>query len=234
MASQSQASFATRLSKGKKLYQLLNSFPGYAPDVPEFAPQTFKAMLEAMTVAQAQHTEAHHSFAEAAKQRRIVFSENPNSLLKTITLINAYIRGKFQKDSQIYADVNSLVKKIRGEKPVRITRDADTEMISRSEKSYGSQAEYLGDLITLATQLGADYTPTNSAIKLAKLKELHAQILQLNDQASVKLAAFKPKVVERQNNFEQLNTTAKRIKDMVKAQYGVDSIEHKLVKGLSF
>lgn len=234
MALQSQASFAARLSKGKKLYQLINSFPNYASDVPEFAPEPFKAMIDTMSLSQAQYTETHHSFAEAAHERRVVYTGHPYSLLKTITLMNAYIRGKFQKDSQIYADVNSLVKKIRGEKPIRITRDTNTELISRSEKSFGSQAENFGDLITLATQLGADYTPINNAIKLAKLKELHMQLLQLNEQVSVKLAAFKPLIVERQNNFERLNNSANRIKDMVKAQYGVDSIEYKLLKGLSF
>lgn len=234
MSSRSQASYASRLSKGKKLYQFIITFPGYAPDVEECRSEPFKTLLDNMDITQVQYTETRHAFAEVAKQRKKLFVAEPDSLSKRITLMNSYIRGKFQRESQIYADVNTLVKKIRGDKPVKIVRETETEILSRSERSYGSQAEYLADLITLAAQLGAGYAPINSLIKLEKLQELHAKMLDLNNEAAAKLAIFKPFIIERQNNFEQLAETAARIKEMVRVQYGVDAIEYKLVKGISF
>lgn len=232
MTSISQESFAARLSRGKKLQQLINSFPDYMPDVPEYQPEAFKTALQAMDVTQTQHTRAHLAYAEACRQRRLLFRSDTDSMSKRITLINSYIRGKFKKDSSIYADVNALVRKIRGEKPIIVTRDADTETLSRSERSYGSQAENFANLITLMQELGTAYSPANSSIKLEKLLLLKTDIEQLNENAALKQADFKPKIAERLDGFKKLDKTSNGIKDMIKSQYGIDSSNYKLVKGL--
>ena len=49
---------------------------------------------------------------------------------------------------------------------------------------------------------------------------------------SQKLALYKPLITIRQNGFKELSEVAGRIKDMVKSQYGQDSTEYNLVKGL--
>jgi len=54
----------------------------------------------------------------------------------------------------------------------------------------------------------------------------------MTSKVSTKLAVFKPLVQTRIEGFEALSAKAQRIKDMVKAQYGLNSSEYDLVKGL--
>lgn len=234
MSSTSQASFSSRLARGKKLHQFMLTFTDFSPDLPELSSVEFKTMLDSMDTTQVQHTETHHAFSEAALERRTLFTEDKSSMVKRLALINSYIRAKFTKDSQIYTDVNKLVKKIRGEKPLKIGKNPDVETISRSERSYGSQMENFTDLVTLATQLEETYKPANKEIRLVELQSFQTRASEMNNRTALKFAAFKPKIAERQNGFDLLNSTANRIKDMVKSQYGVASSEYKLVKGLSF
>ncbi|WP_310555535.1 hypothetical protein [Flavobacterium sp.] len=51
---------------------------------------------------------------------------------------------------------------------------------------------------------------------------------------TLKYGAFKPTIAKRQNIFKTLLETASRIKEAVKSQYGTDSAEYKLIKGLRF
>ncbi len=107
--------------------------------MPELTPIGFQNLIAQLSNTQSEHTVKHHDYAEAAKERKKVFTTNPDSIAKTLTRVNAYVRARKGKDSQQYIDINTLVKKIRGERPVTVTINASEETISRSEKSYGSQ-----------------------------------------------------------------------------------------------
>jgi len=234
MAQNSQASFGARLSRAKQLYQFINSFADYDPDVASLSPAKFQLLIETMDTTQQEHTLTHHLFAESAKERAKTFATNDDSISKKATLLKAYVKAKFKKESQQFADVDKLVNKIRGEKPIKTSEESDTQTISRSEKSYGSQLQNFTDLVTLAIQFGAEYAPANKAIKLAELQATLDTATFLNNETTVKFAAFKPKIAQRKDGFAQLSETANRIKEMVKSQYGVTSDQYKLIKGLNF
>lgn len=234
MARNSQASFAARLSRAKQLHQFIHSFTDYASDLASLSPASFLLLINSMDTTQQEHTLTHHLFAEAAKERAKAFYANEDSVNKKATLLKAYVKAKFKKESQQYADVEKLVNKIRGEKPIKTSEGSDAQTISRSEKSYGSQLENFTDLVTLAIQFGTAYAPANQIIKLSELRSTLETATSLNNETTIRFAAFKPKIAQRQVGFAQLSETANSIKEMVKSQYGVTSDQYKLIKGLNF
>ncbi|CAM3702276.1 hypothetical protein FSS13T_18930 [Flavobacterium saliperosum S13] len=234
MATPSQASYAARLARAEQFYQFISTFQNYNPGIPELTPEGFQNLVTQLSSTQSQHTVTHHEFSEAVRLRKKTFMLNPDSLTKTLTLVNSYIRAKNGVTSQQYIDVNSFVKKIRGEKPVPVTANSTQDSISRSERSYGSQLQNFSDIITLLQQFGPEYDPANVAIKIPALNTLHTHAATANNTVTHKFSAYQPKINERRNGFKTLADTTSRIKEMVKAQYGSTSEEYKLIKGLNF
>lgn len=234
MTTPSQASYAARLARAEQFYQFINSFQNYNPGIPELTPENFHNHIVQLSSTQSQHTVTHHEFSEAVRLRKKTFTLNPDSITKTLTLINSYLRAKNGINSQQYINVNTLVKKIRGEKPLPVTSNSTQDSISRSERSYGSQLQNFTDIITLLQQFGPDYNPSNVAIKIPALNILHTNAFSANNLVTQKFSAYQPKINERRNGFKTLSDTANRIKEMVKAQYGNTSVEYKLIKGLNF
>lgn len=234
MTTPSQASYAARLARAEQFYQFINSFQNYNPGIPELTPENFHNLIGQLSSTQSQHTVTHHEFSEAVRLRKKTFMLNPDSITKTLTLINSYLRAKNGINSQQYINVNTLVKKIRGEKPLPVTANSTQDSVSRSERSYGSQLQNFTDIITLLQQFGPDYNPSNVAIKIPALNILHTNAFTANNSVTQKFSAYQPKINERRNGFKTLSDTANRIKEMVKAQYGNTSVEYKLIKGLNF
>ncbi|WP_293891227.1 hypothetical protein [Flavobacterium sp.] len=181
---------------------------------------------------QDEHTTKHYDYSKAAFDRRKFFDKETNSISKILTQIGANIRGRLGKDSQQHHDVHALVLKIRGQRRITVTENSTENTISRCENSFGSRIIYFSDMITLLTGFGTDYAPINEKIKLRTMRDLLTQATTATATVSQKLAVYKPLIAARKDGFKQLSATAKRIKDMVLSQYGQDSTEYNLVKGL--
>jgi hypothetical protein len=232
MNSKSRASYSSRLTEAEKMIQFLNSFANFDPSDPNLTANSLLADTVQLHSIQDEHTAKQYDYFEATAIRRKYFEKEEYSFAKTLSPIGAYIRGKLGKTSQQYHDINALINKIRGEKKIKITTNSDAETISRSEKSYGSQLIYFGDLITLLQKFDSIYQPARAAIKISELKTLLSKATDSSNDVSVKFAAFKPLIASRIEGFKQLSEKAKRIKDMVRSQYGNNSTEYNLVKGL--
>lgn len=231
--SSSRASFSSRLTEGEKLIEFLNTFTNYDPGDAGLTAAAFQTQTTALHAVETEHTSKHHDYSLAAFNRRKFFEKEEDSIAKLLSPIGANVRGKFGNQSQQYHDIKTLVLKIRGQKrKITITDNSGGETISRSEKPYGSQLIYLSDMITLLTQFGTDYTPINDSIKIRNLQDVLTFATDATNQVSQKLALYKPLIGARRDGFKQLSATAKRIKDMVLSQYGQESNEYKLVKGL--
>lgn len=232
--SSSRASFSSRLTEGEKLIEYLNTFTGFDPGDAELTAAAFQTQTTALHAVQEEHTTKHFNYSKAASDRRKLFDKEDNSISKLLAPIRANIRGKLGGDSQQYHDIRTLVLKIRGQgRRINVTENSLESTISRSEKSFGSQLIYFGDIITLLTQFGPVYAPINNKIQIDKLQTLLTQATNATNNVSQKLAVYKPLIVTRRDGFKQLSATAKRIKDMVMSQYGQDSTEYNLVKGLT-
>lgn len=234
MASTSQASFVARLSRAEQLFQHINSFSGFSPGAPALTPAALQTLITQITQSNALLTTTHHSFAEAAKQRELIFTKNPNSILKNVTLVKAHIKSIKGQTSQQYQDVNALVIKMRGGKPIKITKNATETIVSNSERSYGSQLQNFASIKTLLTQFGTDYNPANPNITLTSVTQQLTDATAINNKVTLKYGEYKPTIAQRQNGYKTLLDVALRIKEAVKSQYGTASAEFKLIKGLQF
>ncbi|WP_162127035.1 hypothetical protein [Flavobacterium phycosphaerae] len=231
--SNSKASFSSRLTEGEKLIEFLNTLSGYDPGDEALTATAFQAQTNALRVVQEQHTSKHHDYSKAALDRRRLFEKEANSISKLLPPIRANISARLGATSQQYHDIKTLILKIRGQgRRITITENSTENTISRSEKSFGSQLVYFGDMITLLTNFGPEYAPINESIKISKLQSLLSSATNATNNVSQKLAVYKPLIATRRDGFKQLSATAKRIKDMVLSQYGIDSQEYNLVKGL--
>ncbi|WP_264519807.1 hypothetical protein [Flavobacterium sp. N1994] len=232
MSSSSRASFSSRLTEGEKLIEYLNTFTAYAPGDDALTASAFQAQTSALHVVQEEHTSKHFEYSKAALDRRKFFDNENNSISKLLSPIGANVRAKLGNDSQQYHDISALVKKIRGQRRITVTENSQEETISRCENSFGSRLIYFGDMITLLTKFDTDYAPINDRIKITTMQELLSKATAATNIVSQKLAVYKPLIATRRDGFKQLSATAKRIKDMVLSQYGQDSTEYNLVKGL--
>jgi hypothetical protein len=232
MKSKSRASYSSRLTEAEKMVEYLNTFTDFNPGDPNLESSSLLADTVVLHTVQTDHTNKHFDYALAANDRRKYFDKEVNSIAKLLSPIGAYVKAKMGKNSQEYIEVMALIKKIRGEKKIRVTENSDAETFSRSEKSFGSRLIYFGDIITLLSAFSPGYNPARAQIQVEKLQVVLNGAIDMTNKVSAKLAIFKPVIQTRVEGFEALSAKAQRIKDMVKAQYGLNSTEYDLVKGL--
>ena len=232
MNSKSRASFSSRLTEAEKMVEYLNTFTDYDPGEDDLRPASLLADTVVLHTIQTDHTTKHFSYAQAANDRRKFFENEDNSIGKLLSPIGSYVRGKMGKNSQEYKEIITVIKKIRGERRIKVTENSSVDAISRCEKSYGSRLIYFGDIITLATTFGPNYLPPRIQIKIEQLQTVLNGATDSTNKVSSRLAVFKPLIQSRIDGFQALKAKAIRIKDMVKSQYGTNSSEYNLVKGL--
>lgn len=232
MNSISRASYSSRLTNAEALVEDLNTFTNFTPGDTDLTAGAIQTRTVALREIQTQHTQKHFDYSKAAFKRRQYFDKEENSISKLLSPIGANIRGKFGKDSQEYKEIRALILKIRGQRRIKITENTDEETISHSEKSFGSQIIYFGDLITLLIKFGSGYDPINTRIKISALQTVLQEATVNTNKVSTTLALYKPWIAQRINGFKDLSISAARVKDMVSSQYGLASPEYKMVKGL--
>jgi len=115
--------------------------------------------------------------------------------------------------------------------PVDPNAPAQSKIISQSEHSYGSMTQFFNDIISTLGQF-TGYNPTNTAIKIAGLQATATQLTTLNNTVAQKIQALKIARASRQSSYTDLRDRVQRIKSYVKAQYGINSNEYKLIKGI--
>ena len=125
-----------------------------------------------------------------------------------------------------------MITKIRGIKVARSATTEITDTISQSERSYGTILQTFSDLISTLTIFGANYAPTNAELSVTKLTQKRDLATQINIKSIEELGALKIARESRTTKYEQLSQLCQRLKETVKAQYGTQSVEYKLVKGL--
>ena len=232
MSSNSRASYSSRLTNAEKMVEDLNTFTDFNSGDADLTAAAIQTRTAGLREIQTQHTQKHFDYSQAAFNRRKFFDKEDNSISKLLSPIGANIRGKFGKDSQEYKEVKALIQKIRGQRRIKVTENSGAETISRSEKSFGSQTIYFGDLITLLIKFDSGYNPMNSRIKIDALQSVLNDATANNNIVSNRLARYNPLISQRRNGFQELSDVADRVIDMVSSQYGIASPEYKMVKGL--
>jgi len=231
MASTSERSFGSRLENARKLKTNLQSFQNYQPASGEFSIDDLNTTIQSIESINPQVASALIEYRQSVADRRIVYATSPSSIKKIITPINAFTRAKFGKDAASYIALNTLVIKIRGTQ-LKAKNATDKTTYSVSQQSYGSILLNFQNIISNLESLGIEYNPANSTITINKLIELKNQAIQNNNTVVEKYSQLSPKQDSRVERYNQLSQKATRIKDFVKSQYGINSSEYNLIKGL--
>ena len=172
------------------------------------------------------------SYSMSVEAKQNIFTKQPNSIIKIVTPVVANIRSIFGKNSKEAETVNAYTTKIRGIKVAKPAVEAVSNSVSQSERSYGTMLQTFSDLIVALESLGANYAPSNAECTTINLKQKRDLATQINTKATEDFGKLKIARDSRITKYAELSELCGRFKETVKAQYGTQSVEYKLVKGL--
>lgn len=233
MASKSESSFGARLQNANDLYNYMTNFPNFAPPRPEESPATFYNLLQEIATINSDETLLQQQYNLAVTSRTNTFRKNPNSVAKLLAPIRAQVQAQYGKDSVEFNQVDAIVHRMRKSKLIIVaaTEKTPESKISQSERSFGSMLQYFNDLIQTLNLLPG-YNPSNPLLQITNLQQFAVQLVQLSSDVAIRYQQLRDARYRRNVLYDELHDRAQRIKAYVKANYGTQSSEYDLVKGL--
>ncbi len=240
MASTTESSFGAKLRRAQDLLTYIQGFTGYAPPRTQESATGFQTLLTSIIASNTSEINAQQQYKVAVDARQAAFKTNPVSITKLLPQIKGAAEAQYGKKSTEASAINAIIKTMRASKliisPAAPSTDPNNptveQTLSQSEKSYGSQTQYFNDLINTISQF-TGYAPSNNNIKLPQLQTFSTSITTLNTAVAQKLQPLKTARATRTASYKDLKDRVQRIKQYVKAQFGTNSNEYKLIKGIS-
>lgn len=232
MASNTEATFGAKIANASAISTHLKSFIGYIAPTADTSIVNYDALIEATKVENSNVIRKKSEYSTAVDTRQKHFSNLPTSVGKLLSPIAATLRAKLGKDAKEVNDISVLITKIRGERATKPKEGDTKEKISQSERSFGSMTQNFADIVSTLTALGTNYIPVNELIKLPNLQVKITEINQANNAVASAYGGLKVSADQRNSLYETLAERTQRIKESIKSQYGVGSMEYKLIKGL--
>ena len=233
MSSNSEVSYGARIGNAEKLVAALQNFNNYSPLKPEYSITAFNDLITQIKTQNNTVASKKQNYSLAVENRRQVFEKDPNSINNLLSPINSTVKVSYGRTAKEATDIATIIAKIRGAniKP-KTSTNVEEATVSQSYQSYNSKAQFFSDLIVNLTNLGTNYTPTNTSIELAELTNIYNNAIAANANVMNSFTQFSQTNNIRISAYQTLSQTAIRIKDSVKAQYGNNSTEYNLIKGL--
>ena len=232
MASVSESSFGNRLNNAQTLATHLESIANYSELNSELSIANLNSKVQELLITNSEIAIKAQTYSASVDAKQKIFTKDSNSIAKIVTPVIANVRSIYGKNATETQNINNLITKIRGIKVARSATTEITETISQSERSYGTMLQTFSDLISTLTIFGANYSPTNAEISVTNLTQKRDLATQINIKSIEELGALKIARESRTTKYEQLSQLCQRLKETVKAQYGTQSVEYKLVKGI--
>ena len=232
MASVSESSFGKRLENAQALATHLQSIENYAELNAELSIANLNIKIQELQTNNAEVATKSQTYSMSVDAKQKIFLKESNSISKIVTPIIANVRSIFGKNATETENIGNLITKIRGIKVARTSATESTESVSQSERSYGTMLQTFSDIITTLTTFGTNYSPTNAECSVTNLIQKRDLASQINTKTVQDFGALKLVRESRTTKYEQLSQLCQRFKETVKAQYGTQSTEYKLVKGL--
>lgn len=233
MTTYNEKTFGSRIANADTLATHLTTFTAYAPIRTEDSVVSYKALISTIKANNIVVANTKTVYSQATDKRVKLFARNPDSMLKTLTLIGGQVRSRFGRVSKEARYIGSLITKIRGERTNKLKKNDEGDFVSQSERSYGSQTQTFSDIIASLTTYGTDYAPTNIKIKLTALNTQLTALTNSNIAVTNAYNQYRPARDIRLLQYADLKDRSNRIKDSVKSQFTTSSSEYKLIKGLS-
>lgn len=233
MASNRENSFGARLLRAQELATYISQFQNYAPPRPEEGVSSFADLANQTVVSNTEEAQTRQLYNTAVVARGNAFRKKEGSVIKLLPLIRAQVMAQYGKDSVEFNQIEAIIVNIRD---TRIIVKAATETtaektMSQSEQSFGSLTQYFSNLVSNLAQLPG-YNPSNPMLQIGYLQNFVAQLGQLNVEAAMRFQQLRESRSRRNANYEALHDRVQRIKNYVKANYGLNSSEYTLIKGL--
>ena len=232
MASISETSFGKKLDNAQALATHLQSFNNYSELNTELSIANLNSKVQELLNNNADVASKLQSYSISVEAKQNIFTKQPNSIAKIVTPVVANVRSIYGKSSKEVEIVGSYITKIRGIKVAKPNVGAEQNAVSQSERSYGTMLQTFSDLIVALESLGTNYTPANSECTIVNLKQKRDLATQFNTESIQDFGQLKIARDSRTTKYEGLSELCQRLKETVKAQYGTQSVEYKLVKGL--
>lgn len=233
MASKSETSFGARLRQAQDLATYIAGFANYSPPRPEETLDDFQKLLNTLVEANSNVNTALQNYNTAVTNRYKAFRQDDLSLFKLLAPIRGVILAQYGKESIEANQANTIISKIRASKLIKTpATDTTPEIkISQSEQSYGSSTQFFNDLIN-TLQTFRDYKPSKTELQLPQLQAFQTNLDNLNNAVATNYQKNKQTRETRRTLYEELADRAARIKAYVKGNYGTQSPEYTLIKGL--
>lgn len=233
MRSTSETSYGARIGNAEKLVAALQNFDNYLPIKPEYSINSYTDLINTTKGLNNTVAEKKQAYSLAVEGRIQVFDKRPWAINKILSPINSTIKGIYGRTGKESTDVAAIIAKIRGANSKNtMSSNSSEDTISQSYQSYNSRAQYFADLIVNLTNFGIDYEPTNAKLAVPALNDLYNEAITSNALVMDTYTKFAQNNASRIDSYYTLSQTAIRIKDCVKAQYGNNSTEYLLIKGL--
>ena len=233
MSSKSETSYGARIGNAEKLVAALQNFNNYQAIKPEYSITDYSNFIANLKTQNNTVASKKQTYSLAVENRRQIFETSDTSINKLLSPINGAVKVIYGRSGKEATDVATIIAKIRGANiKQKIIAKPDEDTVSQSYQSYNSRAQYFSDLLVNLTNFGTNYDPANPAIKLIDLNILYTSAIAANGQVMDTFTQFAQNNNTRIDGYYTLSQTAIRIKDSVKAQYGNNSTEYSLIKGL--
>ena len=199
MASTSEVGHAKNVANLTALIHLLQEMgPMYNPANPQIQIINLIGLRDGLNNSLQNLNDKIAPFKTAVVSRETAFKELLTLSTRVKNSFNAFGFPEHEKDN-----VLTIVKKIRGEKPVRTAvglENQETQTISNAQLSYTNKVNHLQVLISLLNNQPA-YQPNESDLSINALNSFFSQLEALNNDASQKAYAL---VTARKNRNDLL------------------------------
>jgi len=230
-------SYRAKMSRANDLLTYISGFENYLPTRPEERIEGMTAFIAQLLEINARVSSTNDSYVALVDDRQDAFDNNEDSLNKLFIQIKAAVDSQYGKASSEADSINRQMALIRGAKVQKPVEDPETEAGEKAydkvDRSYGAMTQVLNDIIAALTNY-VDYETSNERVKLETLKATAAKLTDFNAGIARKKQEIRSVTQERIALFDELRARSQRIKSYVKGQYGMNSNEYILIKGLKF
>ena len=235
MASTSEKSFGARLRNAQDLATYIAGFNGYNPPRTEESATSFSTLVADIVAANIAETTTKQIYNTAVVTRFNAFRTDDFSVFKMLAPIRGMVQAQYGKGSIQDNQIEAIITRIRSSKLIKVAAKDNTpeSTFSTSERSYGSSTQFCSDLVSTLETFPA-YNSTKTELQIPQLKAYISNLNVLNDTVASNYQKIKGIKENRRKIYEELADRALRIKSYVKANYGTQSQEYKLIKGLRF
>lgn len=232
MQSKSELSFGARANNAAKVRDNIQSFNNYNPPRNNETVENYSMLIQRAEESNTAVAVAVDKYNQATQARYNAFRLNEISVLKLLSPISRAVLAHYGKDSREAKTIMNIVTNMRAGKLLKKTNENGNEQsISQSEQSYGSILQSFKNLIATLGNFDG-YNPSRTELKINTLTTFSNSLDALNQAVNISIASLREKRQIRNDYYIELNDSVKRIKAYVSAQYGINSIEYKSIKGL--